>query len=483
LVVLPTGSGKTVIVAEEIRRAVARGERVLFLCHRRELTKQAAQKLYDVGIDAGIIQAGFLRRPSERVQVASIQTLHFRAMRSRTIDLPPADLVIVDEAHHALANTWRRLIEAYPRARIIGLTATPCRADGRGLGNIFEALIEGSGVAELVEQKFLVPTVVYEPVRPDLSGIQVRRGDYAEDQLAARMNTAQLVGDIVEHWHRIAQRRRTVVFAVNVAHSVHLRDEFRLSRVLAEHIDGETPIEERDAILAKLATGQVEIVTNCQVLTEGWDCPEVSCIVLARPTKSLGLYRQMTGRTLRPAAGKVNALVLDHAGAVFQHGFVDDPIDWALHEDRRAENKAHAARGTNGHPSLVDCPECHAIRFQGQPCPACGWRPRPKAVPVEVAEGELVAVGRDNHTARPPVADTMWDSAARRKFYSELLWIERERQYRRGFAAHKYREKFNSWPDGMCAVEPTLPSDAVLSWVRSRQIAYARAQDKAKRAS
>jgi superfamily II DNA or RNA helicase len=226
---------------------------------------------------------------------------------------PPADLVVVDEAHHVLAQSYKRILEIYPRAIVLGLTATPCRGDGRGLGNAFDVLIEAASVGDLVEQKYLVPTVVYAPVRPDLTGIQVKRGDYVEEQLAARMNTAQLVGDIVEHWHRLAGPRRTVVFATGVGHSRHIRDEFRRAGVLAEHLDGSTPTDERDRILAQLAAGQIDVVTNAMVLTEGWDSPSVSCLVLARPTKSLGLYRQMVGRVLRPAPGKTDALILDHA--------------------------------------------------------------------------------------------------------------------------------------------------------------------------
>ena len=164
------------------------------------------------------------------------------------------------------------------------------------------------------------------PEHPDLTGVRVERGDYMERQLAERMDQAKLIGDIVEHWHRLAGSGKTVVFATGVAHSVHIRDEFLRSGVLAEHIDGTTPTEERDAILARLSRGETEVVTNCMVLTEGWDQPDVSCIVLARPTKHMGLYRQMIGRVLRPAPGKEYALVLDHAGAVFQHGFVEEPF-------------------------------------------------------------------------------------------------------------------------------------------------------------
>ena len=389
LLVAPTGAGKTVIAGACIAKEAARGGRVLFLAHRRELIQQASMKLYAVGIGHGIIQAGFPTRLGESVQLASIPTLHARAVRSTAMDMPPADLVVVDEAHHVRARSYRQILDAYPEAMILGMTATPCRGDGRGLGNAFNTLIECPSVAELQAAGYLVPTRVYAPSRPDLKGVRIRMGEYVESQLAERMNTKELVGDVVEHWHRLAERRRTVVFATGVAHSVHLRDEFRRSGVWAEHIDGSTPVEERDAILTKLAAGSVEVVCNAMVLTEGWDCPSVSCLVLARPTRHMGLYRQMVGRVLRPAPGKTDALIRDHAGAVFTHGFVEEPVQWTLAQDRRAENPAQASRALFRAPALTTCPECSAVRFEGRPCPACGWRPQPKAQPFDVVHGEL----------------------------------------------------------------------------------------------
>ena len=218
------------------------------------------------------------------------------------------------------------VVEAYPDARIIGLTATPCRMDGRGLGNVFQELVQCPDVAELTRMGFLVPAKVFAPVRPNLKGVRVRAGDYVEGDLAQRVNTNKLVGDIAQHWFRLGERRKTVVFAVNVAHSLHIRDEFRKAGVLAEHLDGTTPREHRKRILKELATGKINLISNVGVLGEGWDCPEVSCAILARPTKSLGLFRQMIGRILRPAPGKTDAIVLDHAGGVFAHGLPDDPI-------------------------------------------------------------------------------------------------------------------------------------------------------------
>ena len=471
LLVAPTGSGKTVIAAEIIAEACRRDLRVLFLVHRRELTKQTSRKLYAVGVDHGIIQAGFPPRPGERVQIASVQTLHARAVLTSAIDMPEADLVIVDEAHHVRARTYRRILDAYPEAMVMGLTATPCRGDGRGLGSVFELLIECPGVAELTHAGFLVPATVYAPSRPDLTGVPVARGDYVEKHLAERVDTPTLVGDIATHILRHARGRPTVVFATSVSHSVHIRDELRRLGLNAEHIDGSTPVEERDAILAQLAAGTIEVVTNCAVLTEGWDCPEAWCVVLARPTQSLALYRQMVGRALRPAPGKTDALILDHAGAVFQHGLHDDPITWTLYPDKRAENPAHTARLQRRAPALTECPECHAVRFEGQPCPAsaCGWRPRPKPAAVEVVDGDLGRVER-NLTVTASVLD-------QRRFYAQLLYIARQRGYQRGWAAHKFREKFGAWPSWHFA-EPIPADDSVRAWVRSRAIAYAKAQAK-----
>jgi DNA repair protein RadD len=227
---------------------VASGGDVLVLAHRRELIEQTSRKLCEVGVDHGIVKAGYPVRPGARVQVASIQTLHARAVRTRKIALPQASVVIIDEAHHVPAGTYMRLVQAYSNAVIVGLTATPCRADGRGLGNVFQTLIECPSVAELIRSGHLVRAKIYAPVRPDLSGISIARGDYVQSQL--RMNTAPLVRRHRGTWCRLANGRPTVVFTVNVAHSVHLRNEFRRFGALAEHIDGSTPVKERKGILA-----------------------------------------------------------------------------------------------------------------------------------------------------------------------------------------------------------------------------------------
>lgn len=472
LVVAATGSGKTVMASEIVHDEVDRGRRVLFLAHRRELIHQAHQKLYDHGNDAGVILAGHPARPGAMVQVASVQTLHARAVRGSAMDLPPADMVVIDEAHHATARTYQAIVAAYPDAVVVGLTATPCRGDGRGLGGIFDCMIEAPSVADLIADGHLVPTKVYAPDRPDLAGVRTERGDYVEAQLAERMDRPKLIGSIVEHWHRLAPGIRTVIFATGVRHSVHLRDELRRSGVAAEHLDGSTPIAEREAILSALARGSVDVVTNAQVLTEGWDCPEVAALILARPTKSLGLYRQMVGRVLRPAPGKAEALILDHAGAVYEHGLPDEPIAWTLDANQRAVAPAQKARAAGTAPGLTTCPECSAVRMGGKPCPACGWRPTPRGEAFEVVDGRLGRVGADGGVKADVVGP-----AERMRWHRQLAQIAAERGYKSGWASHKYREKFGQWPAARDAgTEPV--SAEVRAWVRSRQIAYAKAMQR-----
>jgi DNA repair protein RadD len=473
ILVAPTGSGKTVVAGEIVKRAVATGKRVLFLSHRVEITKQTSAKLQAVGIPHGILQAGFATELNAPVQVASVQTLHARAIRGSKIELPPADLLVVDECHHATAQTYKKIISAYPDAVLLGLTATPCRGDGRGLGGIFDELVECPQVAALIEQKYLVGTKVFAPAQPDLAGVTVRQGDWAENQLAERMDRPKLVGDIVTHWQRHAEGRRTVVFATGVQHSVHIRDEFRKAGVACDHLDGSTPADERDDILRKLACGAIDVVCNCQVLTEGYDLPAIGAIVLARPTRKMGLFRQMVGRGLRPAEGKADLILIDHAGAVHRHGFPEDHVTWTLDPDRHADNPTHRQRSEGDFRSrLVDCKKCGALRTGGEPCKHCGFMPAPPPRHVATVDADLELQARNGHSV-----GVYYSHADQIQWHAMLAYIATERGYKPGWAWHKFKEKFGhtaKWN----TPQSKPPSPEVLSWVRSRQIAFAKAKQK-----
>jgi DNA repair protein RadD len=475
IIVAPTGAGKTVILAELIKRAIAAFQRVVFIAHRDELIVQAKDKLKSFGIDAGVIKAGrdAELRPQAMVQIASIQTLHARAVRAQKMELPPAEILIIDECHHCRAMTYQTLIEAYPNAVLIGATATPCRGDGRGLGNVFDVMIECPQIAELIVLGHLVKLKIFAPPPPDLRGIEVAStGDYVVNQLSDRMNTDLLVGDIIEHWLKHAQRRRTVVFAVDVAHSVHIVNELIKSRVKAEHLDANTEQAERVAILERLRSGETEVVSNCMILTEGFDLPDIGCIVLARPTRSLGLFRQMIGRGLRPAEGKSDIVILDHSGGVFRHGRPDDAIEWTLDTDRKAANVTHEARvAKSGSDPFCECKGCGALRMKGMACTECGWEPKPYGRDVEVIDGDLVELGKANTNSE----------IDRQAFYQELRGYQQTARkkdgspYSNGWAAQQFKTKHGHFPPWSWNHQsPLVPSPATLRWIKSRQIAWAK---------
>lgn len=427
LLVAPTGSGKTVMGATVVDRSQ---RRTLWLAHRRELIQQAADRLRSLGLHCGIIMAGHTAHPAAPVQVAAIQTLSRR-------ELPPADLIVVDEAHHARADSFRALLASYPGVPMLGLTATPFRLDGRGLGDVgFGAIIVAAHADELIADGTLVAPRIYAPPGPDMGGVAIRRGDFVPRELALRADTPKLVGDIVETWQRLARGLRTVVFAVNVAHSQHIVEAFRAVGVAAEHLDGSVSKPQRDATLHRLRVGYTTVVSNCQVLTEGWDLPALECGILARPTASLGLYLQMIGRVMRTAYGKDGAIILDHAGNVERltpAGPFAERLSYSLDD----EPVRTVARDGAAAPPMKRCPECLLMAPAGALRCDCGaeFRAQRAALP-RTAEGELV-----EYVQRPRVP-----FAEQLQVWQEIQEVRARRGYRDGWAAHRFRERFGHWP-------------------------------------
>jgi superfamily II DNA or RNA helicase len=370
---LPTGGGKTVVFSYITAAAMAKGSRVLVLAHRVEILEQIAAALTRFGVPYGIIAAGYPATPDAPVQIASVFTLV-----RRLSDLGNAfALVVIDECHHAVASTWRDILDATPGARILGVSATPERLDGKGLDDIFETLVLGPTVRELIDQGHLAPYVAFGPKKmPDLRRIKVTAGDYNIGALAGAMGDKVIIEAAVAEYKRICPGAPAIAFCVDIDHSKKVAQACCDAGLRAAHVDGETPREERRDLIASLADGRLQILTNCGLISEGLDVPGVVAAILLRPTLSLALYLQQVGRALRP--GKPRAFILDHAGCIAAHGLPDEPREWSLEGRPKEDRYRDRSR---------QCEECGAFSpMTATHCVECGhaFPEREKAQPEKV---------------------------------------------------------------------------------------------------
>lgn len=386
---LPTGGGKTITASTIVHGAASRRNTVWWLTHRRELVAQASRTFYDLGIPHGTVQAGHISDPRALVQVGSIQTV-----ANRTSQLPEPGLIIFDEAHHIGAASWDGLFNLYPRARILGLTATPWRLDGQGLGRWFETMVTGPTVAELIEMGSLSPYRYFAPTKPDLDGVGTTGGDYQRGALASAMARPQIVGDAIEHYRTLCPGKRAVAFAAGVENSQQIAAQFNAAGIPAEHVDGAMSADLRDAAVERFKAGRTLVLSNADLFGEGFDVPAIEAAILLRPTKSLSLHLQQCGRALRPCAGKSEAIILDHAGNVDHHGLPDDVRGWNL-DDRERRKKGDVAQVTTR-----QCAECFFVYRPASACPACGHVPVVVAREIDVVDGVLEEVTKAEPRAK-----------------------------------------------------------------------------------
>lgn len=352
-----TGMGKTVIFAHIAQAAAARGSSVMILVHRRELLMQGSRALRDLGLPHGLIMPG-LPRTAAQVRIASVQTL---LRRLDHVHAP--DLIVVDEAHHAVAGSWLRVLNHWPEARVLGVTATPARLDGRGLGTVFQKLILGPQMHDLVAGGYLAPCDVYAPpVVADLDGMHTRMGDFDKSEVRVRMDRPAITGDCVDHYTRLIPGKLGIVFCASVDHARHVAEAFSAAGYPSESVDGSMGERERDSVLSRFAAGEIRVLTSCELVAEGFDLPECEVAVLLRPTQSLTVYLQQVGRVMRPADGKGLATILDHVGNVSRHGLPDAKREWSLDSKRKKPKP----------PPMRRCPMCFAVFSPVAVCPSCG---------------------------------------------------------------------------------------------------------------
>lgn len=425
LLCMPTGAGKTVTASTVVHGAAAKGNVTWWLCHRRELVSQASQTFHSLGIPHGTVQAGHVSNPHARVQVGSIQTV------ARRLDqLPEPDLIVFDETHHIGAASWDAIFQRFTRARVLGLTATPWRLDGAGLGRWYEHMVLGPSTAELIAEGALSPYRLFAPAMPDLSDVQTSAGDYQRGALAKAMAKPQIVGDAIGHYRELCAGKRAVAFAAGVENSRNIAAQFNMAGIRAEHVDGEMTAEARDAAVDRFRRGETLVLCNSDIFGEGFDVPAIEAAILLRPTKSLSLHLQQVGRALRPAPGKTEAIILDHAGNSLLHGLPDDEREWSL-DDREKRKRAAPSE-----VPIRQCKECFFV-FRPRPaCPQCGHEVPGVVREIEQVEGtleEVTAVPRAKFREQGQAnsLDALIELGRQRgykspEFWARKVWLSRQ---------------------------------------------------------
>lgn len=433
--VAPCGSGKTIMTGWMTKQACERGKRTIFFVHRKELIRQTSETFSRLDIPHGIISAGVNMQLDLPVQIASIQTL-----ARRLDDIPAPDFLICDECHHILANTYKRVIEAFPNAYLLGVTATPERMGGITLCDSFDSMVESFSVDELIKLGNLTPFKYFAPsVGVDLHKVRTKFGEYVNSDIEKVMSGKKIIGGIVEHYQKLAAGKSAICYCVNVKHSVTVAKAFRDAGINAAHCDGETPAIIRDKIVDDFRNGKVDVLCNAELFGEGFDVPNMQAVILARPTRSLTLYIQQAMRSMRPDPNDPNkvAVIIDHVQNYLRHGLPNTPHEWSL-----APNPPKRPLALT-----KECPQCHAIiSLAERVCPLCGFEFIQDDSTPDTNEysGNLVEV--EVHSS----SDISTDTPKIKKAFTkpeEFFSVAKEKNYKIGWVAIQSLAYANSYED------------------------------------
>ena len=459
----PTGFGKTIVGAHMVAGGLAKRNRVAFVVPMISLVDQTVERLVANGIDPGdigVMQADHpLRRPHAPVQICSVQTIDRRGF-------PDARFVIVDECHVRFAAIDRWINER-PDVLFVGLSATPW---SKGMGEVWNDLVIPTTLSELIAQGWLAPFRVFAAAKPDLSGVKIVAGEYHEGQLSEVMSGKQIVADVVTTWLEKAERRQTLLFAVDRAHAANLHEQFGAAGVGTAYIDGETPREERREILGRYSSGDVQVICSVGTMTTGVDVP-CQCIVDAAPTKSEIRHVQKIGRGLRTEPGKADLVVFDHAGNCLALGLPTSIGRTTLRTGASDEKEAREAK-QKSEPLPRECRQCGCLMpARVRVCEACGNEFKRQSDVITV-EGELIELGTQPKAGKESAVDRL-RKLGKQTVYSMLVDCQGTKSD--GWLSHKYKSIFGVWPRGVDRI--AVPASPELrSWLHAERIRWAKSQ-------
>lgn len=358
---LPTGGGKTVIFCQIVKQYLNKGKKSIIVVHRKELLDQASRALSRLGIEHSLIAPGERTNPDHSVIVASVQSLN-----RKTLTFEP-DILIIDEGHHAAGNNnWTKAIKKWPKAKTLGVTATPCRLDGQSLGNLFQILVPGPATADLISQNYLAPVRVFSPqASVTAEGVGTRVGEYIQSQLVERFDTPQVAAEAVDNFKRICPDAKAIVFCCSVLHAEHTAQAFQEAGFSSACLHGKLSKTDRESLLQQFAEGKIQVITSRDLISEGTDIPDAQAAILLRPTQSESLYLQQVGRVLRTSPNKRFAVIIDLAGNTWKHGLPDDPREWSITRGLRKTRVVQISK----------CTCCDSILNKAQEfCDNCGTK-------------------------------------------------------------------------------------------------------------
>lgn len=451
LLVMPTGGGKTRTSCYIIDQAIARGRKVLILVHRQELAKQFSEALTDYGVRHGFIGPGAPFEVGKNVQVASVQTL---VKRMDKLPWRP-DLIVIDEAHHCTeGSSWGKVIDRYMHAVILGLSATPERLDGKGLGRghggYFDAMVIGPTPAFLIDRGNLSPYRIYgTDATPDMTGVKRTGGDFNRGEAEARVDRPFITGSAVAHYCKLASGKRAVVFCVSRRHAEHVAAEFCQAGLKFVVVDGTLSDDERERRVKQLEMHEIDGIVSVDLISEGFDLPSIECAISLRPTQSTSLWVQQIGRVLRPSPGKDYAIILDHVGNTHRHGLPDDLREWSLEGRPKKAGKAKE----KAEDPVKQCERCFTVHRPAPRCPMCGYEYEVKGRDISEVEGEL----KEIETAKKRLERRQLLSKCRT--YDDFLQVASQLGYKPGWARIQFdlRQKRRPGSAGQVAQQHSLP--------------------------
>jgi superfamily II DNA or RNA helicase len=358
--------GKSIIVADMAKKATEKGNRVLFLVHRKELCDQIEETFRTYGVNMKLCKIGMVQTITRRLK-----------------KMKEPQLIITDENHHCLAESYKRIYEAFPNARCVGVTATPCRLNGGGLGDVNDELVIGVSAKWLIENNFLAPYDYYAPSVADLTGLHVKVGEYVTKEIEERLIKKSIFGDVISYYRQLADGKQAICYCASISHSEQMAENFREAGISAQHIDGSTVKSERNLVIKKFRSGEIKILCNVDLISEGFDVPDCEAAILLRPTKSLTLYIQQSMRCMRYKPGK-RAVIIDHVGNYLRFGLPDFDREWTL------EPKKKGAKKEEPEIKVRQCPECFYTHEYADICPKCGFMyPVKERTLEEIKEAKL----------------------------------------------------------------------------------------------